>query len=111
LDLEPSEGNTGAPKTTYWSFLSKARPAHALLRLLSENMRMFNSPCPYVYLSDYDWKLVPDYLNPPECPTIKWNATVYSLLAAFEGCTVCIAVYIHIQLFYTFTGKKSLYFW
>lgn len=72
---------------------------------------MFLVPCQYVPLSEYDWKLVPDHMNPPGCPALLWNAAVYSMIAAFESSAICIAVYLHIQLFYLFKGKKTLYFW
>ena len=72
---------------------------------------MFDVPCQYVRFSEYDWKLVPDHMNPPGWPALLWNATVYSLIAAFESSTISIAIYLHIQLFYLFKGRKTLYFW
>jgi hypothetical protein len=75
---------------------------------------MFEAPCPYVPLSHYDWKFgsTDEGHGPPQgCPAFAWNPVVYSLFAGFEGCTICIAVYIFGQLFYTFKDKKKLYFW
>jgi hypothetical protein len=72
---------------------------------------MFEAPCPYVSLADYDWKFSRTIEVPETCPAFIWNPFVYSLVAGFEGCTLCVAAYLHVQLFYTFKGKKTLYFW
>jgi hypothetical protein len=67
--------------------------------------------CGYVPLSQYDWTLLKPYKPNPGCSRLPWNATVYSLIAAFDAVTVWIGLELIVQLFMRFKRRGTLYFW
>ncbi|KAF2421087.1 hypothetical protein EJ08DRAFT_522801 [Tothia fuscella] len=72
---------------------------------------MFSSPCPYSSFSDYNWSSTDQREPPPGCSTLVWNPVVFLLASSFQICTIFIGGDIHVQLFYRFRKKKTLYFW
>jgi hypothetical protein len=72
---------------------------------------MFSAPCPYSSLSNYDWAYTKQIEGPSGCSALVWNPVVFFLFAAFQVCTIYIGVDLHVQLFYMFRKKKTLYFW
>jgi len=68
-------------------------------------------PCGYVPLSQYDWTLLKPFKPNPGCSNLPWNATVYSLISAFDAVTVWIGLELIVQLFLRFQRRRTLYFW
>jgi hypothetical protein len=77
----------------------------------SHSRAMFSAPCPYAPLTGYDWAYTNIREVPPGCSALIWNPVVFFLLSAFQVCTIFIGVDLHMQLFYMFRKKKTLYFW
>jgi len=70
-------------------------------------MSEFRSPCLWVPSSSYDWTFSITTTPPPGCSGLVWNPAVYSIAAAFEACTIWIALELNVQLFLRFKGEEA----
>jgi len=82
-------------------------PATITPTLELETGTMFDSPCPYATLKEYDWHLGPGHYTPAGCPNFRWNPVVYSLLAAFESSTLTMAAFSSSSFFTYLKGGRS----
>jgi hypothetical protein len=74
-------------------------------------MVTFESTCPWVPLSMYDWSFAVPPVVPPGCTCLAWHPVVYSVVVAFHACTIWIALELNVQLFLRFKKRGTLYFW